>query len=331
MPANLPPQYYELEREFNKESEPHEKLRLAKELLALMPKHKGTDKLQAEMKAKIAKLKKQVEEGSKKHGAHRVDLHSHIEREGAAQVIMIGPPNSGKSSLLASLTHARPLVADYPFTTREPLAGMMVFETVKFQLIDTPAITDDQFQTYLPNLIRQADLVAIVCDVSTFDSEKCLETLFARLEEKGIILGNRLPEEAENPRFVRKICIVVAHKYLDGDWEAVLPRLRQRYPGFEFVPTSILDDESLNNFRAAVFRILRIMRVYTKRIGHEPEFEDPIILHEGGTVEEAARVLHKDFAYKLQFAKVWGKGKFEGQRVKNNFVLSDGDIVEFHI
>ena len=133
MPANLPPQYYELEREFKKEKDPHERLRLAKELLAIMPKHKGTDKLQADLKAKISKLKKQTEGGEKKHGARRAETHDHIEREGAAQIILIGPPNSGKSSLLDVLTNSKPLIGDYPYTTREPLAGMMIYDGFGFR------------------------------------------------------------------------------------------------------------------------------------------------------------------------------------------------------
>ncbi len=331
MPANLPPHYYELERQFNKETDPHEKLRLAKELLALMPKHKGTDKLQAEMKAKISKLKKQAEEGGKGHGAHRVDLHSHIEKEGAAQVIMIGPPNTGKSSLLESVTHAKPLIGEYPYTTREPLTGMMTFETVHFQLIDTPAISDQQFPTYLPNLIRQSDLVAMIGDVSNPDPVSEFDLILKLLEEKAINLTPDPPEKVENPHFSYKKTIVIANKFLDDESGAGLARLKQRFPDFVIVPTSILDDDSLNNFKAAVFASMNIIRVYTKRIGHDVEYIDPIILPIGGTVEEAAVNLHKDFAYKLQFAKVWGKGKFEGQRVKNNFVLSDGDIIEFHI
>jgi hypothetical protein len=331
MPANLPPQYYELERQFNKETDMNERLRLAKELLAMMPKHKGTDKLQAEMKAKIAKLKKDIEGGGKKHGAHKTDLHSHIEREGAAQVILIGPPNSGKSSLLASLTHARPHIADYPFTTHEPLAGMMAYEGVRFQLIDTPPIADEQTPPYLPNLIRQADLAVVVCDISSLDTTECLEKLQFFLEGKGIILVPELPEKVDNPRFIYKRAIIIAHKYLDGDWEMALENIKSKYPDFRIVPTTILDDASLDEFRAAVFSALRIIRVYTKRAGHEPDFSDPIILPIGGTVEDAARTLHKDFAEKFQFAKIWGKGKFEGQRVKNNFILSDGDTIEFHI
>jgi uncharacterized protein len=269
MPANLPPHYYELEREFNKETDPHEKLRMAKELLALMPKHKGTDKLQAEMKAKISKLRKEVEEGGKGHGAHRVDIHSHIDKEGAAQIIMIGPPNSGKSSLLESLTHAKPLVAEYPYTTREPLAGMMEFETVHFQLIDTPAISEEQFPTYLPNLIRQADIVALICDISNSEPLSGLELIIRLLEEKAIILTSELPETAENPRFLHKKTLIVANKYLEDENGNGQKQICERFPGFVIVPTSILDDDSLNRFRAAIFGAMKIIRVYTKRIGHE--------------------------------------------------------------
>jgi uncharacterized protein len=331
MPANLPPQYYELEREFNKETDLSEKLRMAKELLAIMPKHKGTDKLQAELKAKISKLKKQLEGGEKKGPSHHhADPHSHIDPEGAAQIILVGPPNSGKSSLLESLTNSKPMIGDYPYTTREPMAGMMIYETVSFQLIDTPAISDEQFPTYLPNLVRQADLVALICDISAINMAN-LTGILSKLEEKGIILSPEIPEHIDNPRFVYKKTIIVAHKYLENDWENGLSQITGQFPGFAIIPTSVLDDDSLNRLRAAIFKALNIIRVYTKRIGHDVEFIDPIILPIGGTVEDAAIMLHKDFVYKLQFAKIWGQGKFEGQRVKNNYVLSDGDIIEFHI
>jgi ribosome-interacting GTPase 1 len=331
MPANLPPQYYELEREFNKETDLHEKLRMAQELLTIMPKHKGTDKLQAEMKAKISKLKKQIDDGIKKHGSHHADPHSHIDKEGAGQIILIGPPNSGKSSLLESLTNAKPLIADYPFSTREPLAGMMFFETVHLQLIDTPAISDDQTPPYLPNLIRQADLVVLVCDIAAPNFENCIDAVTKFLQEKNIILTSKSQSQADNPHIVHKKTIIAANKYLEDESGLAIDEIRKKHADFIIVPISILDDESLNNFKAEIFKALNIIRVYTKRVGHDPELINPIILPIGGTVEDAAISLHKDFAYKLQFAKVWGKGKFEGQRVKNNFILSDGDIIEFHI
>ncbi|MCX6835405.1 MAG: 50S ribosome-binding GTPase, partial [candidate division Zixibacteria bacterium] len=166
MPANLPPQYYELEREFAKEKDPRERLRLAEELLRIMPKHKGTDHLQADMKTKIAKLKKLVEVPKKGGAARQATLQDHVEREGAGQVILIGPPNSGKSSLVDAFTNAHPAIGDYPYTTREPQAGMMTFETVQLQLIDTPPISSEQYENYLGNLIRNADLVLLVCDLT---------------------------------------------------------------------------------------------------------------------------------------------------------------------
>jgi ribosome-interacting GTPase 1 len=331
MPANLPPQYYELEREFKRESDPKEKLRLAQELLAMMPKHKGTDKLQAEMKAKISKLKLQIEGGQKKHGTHHQEVPDHIDREGAAQIILIGPPNSGKSSLLASLTHAHPLIADYPYATREPLAGMMTFETVQFQLIDTPPISSESFESFLVNLIHNADIVLLVADLASPDMLADLSVIRNLLSEKRIQLVSKIPEEVADPRLTFKRTIISAHKIYEDGAEKSLDELKNNYSNFEIVPTSILDDNSLNNLKRAVFSSLRIIRVYTKRIGHEPALIDPIILPIGGTVENAAMTIHKDFANQLQFAKVWGKGKIDGQKVKSNFVLSDEDIIEFHI
>ncbi|OQX92525.1 MAG: hypothetical protein B6D58_02525 [candidate division Zixibacteria bacterium 4484_95] len=331
MPANLPPQYYALEKEFKKETDLHEKLRLAKELLGVMPKHKGTDKLQADLKAKISKLKKQIESGRKKHGARRADTLDHIEKEGAAQIILVGPPNSGKSSLLDSLTNLKPAIADYPYTTREPSAGIMTFETVQFQLVDTSPISKEQLDTYLLNLIRQADLVVVVADVSDVGLESGLKVVFDRLIEKRIVLVPQVTKKNDDPRIAYKKTIIAAHKYLEKNGEKGLKKLRDLYPEFTIIPTSILDDDSLNNFKAAIFNSLGIIRVYTKRIGHDVDYVDPIILPVGGTVEDAAIALHKDFAYKLQYAKVWGKGKFKGQRVKNSFVLSDKDVIEFHI
>jgi ribosome-interacting GTPase 1 len=331
MPANLPPQYYELERQFNKETDIREKLRLAKELLAMMPKHKGTDKLQAEMKAKISRFTEQIESGAKKHGTHHVDPFTHIDKEGAAQIIMIGPPNSGKSSILASCTHAQPLIADYPYTTHEPLAGMTMFETVPLQLIDTPPISDQQFPPFMPNLIRQADIVALIADLCNQSGPANLELICSMLKEKNINLTpGKLPSDSDH-RFVYKKTVIAANKSDEPGSDTALSKLKQQFPGFTIVPTSVYDDESLHEFRKAIFIALDVIRVYTKRIGHEPEYRDPIILSPGSTVADAALVLHKDFAYKLQYAKIWGKGKFEGQRVKNNYILTDEDIIEFHI
>jgi ribosome-interacting GTPase 1 len=145
------------------------------------------------------------------------------------------------------------------------------------------------------------------------------------------LLCPQTPVTIENPRYVYKKAIIAAHKAIEDETGKALEEIGKLLPGFAIVATSVLDDDSLSRFKAAIFHALGIIRVYTKRIGHEPELVDPIVLPIGATVDDAARMLHKDFAYKLQFAKVWGKGKFEGQRVKNSFPLTDGDVVEFHI
>jgi len=331
MPANLPPQYYELEREFRAERDTREKLRMAEELLAMMPKHKGTDKLQADMKAKISKLKKDLEQREHQHGAVHAPVHDHIEKEGAGQVILIGPPNCGKSSLVDVLTKAKPLVADYPYATREPLAGMMTFETVQFQLIDTPPISSDLYEPYMTNLIRVADIVALVCDLTDPKGTDALLVVIERLREKRILLGAAGDPPAEEHRHVVKRTMVLGHKAFEGDFEQPLARYRALFPGLTVIPTSILDDRSLDAFRRGVFDLMNIMRVYTKHIGEEPKLVEPVILKRGGTVADAALAIHKEFAAKLKFARVWGPGKFDGQRVQHDFRLTDGDVIEFHI
>ena len=331
MPANLPPQYYELEREFRACKDSQEKLRMAQELLRIMPKHKGTDKLQADMKAKISQLRKDIDERHHQAGGkHGGVAHDYIEAEGAAQVIFIGAPNSGKSSLLAAMSHARPLIADYPYTTREPMAGMTEFETVKFQLIDTPPISHESFETYLLNLIRNADIVALVCDLSDSQAEKNIEFILHALEEKRIRLLPDLTHPPDDLRIVGKQAVILAHKS-DDENEATREWLTSRFANFSVVPTSILDDASLDSFKRAVFESLGVIRVYTKHVGKDVQLIDPVILPKGATVEEAASAIHKDFASNLKFAKVWGAGKFDGQRVQKDFILSDRDIIEFHI
>src|SRR3982750_4691480 len=143
MPANLTPQYKKAEEEYRRAQTPEEELRCLELTLREIPKHKGTDKLQAELKGKISNARHETEQTKKtgKKGHHG----PHIQRQGAGRAIILGGPNAGKSQLLAKLTRATPEVAPYPFTTREPQPGMMPWEDVMVQLIDTPPITADVF------------------------------------------------------------------------------------------------------------------------------------------------------------------------------------------
>src|SRR5262249_60084863 len=129
----------------------------------LLPKHKGTEKLQSDLKQKISRAKDEIE--GAKSGGKKTGMSHRVQREGAGQVALVGGPNAGKSALLAALTHAHPEVAPYPFTTRVPLPGMMPFEDVQVQLVDTPAITAEHAESFMPNLVRGADGVLFVADV----------------------------------------------------------------------------------------------------------------------------------------------------------------------
>ena len=189
MPANLTPQYLGAEKNFRMAKSPLEKIAALEEMLAVMPKHKGTDHLRAELRTRIAKLTQSLD---KKTATQRVSLM--IEKVGAAQVAVIGLPNAGKSQLVASITKASPTVAAYPFTTHSATPGMMTFENVQVQLIDTPPLSEQPPEWWLLNIIRRADSLLIVVDLS-YDPVSQMDAVVARLEEKRIGLWER---ETEN-------------------------------------------------------------------------------------------------------------------------------------
>ncbi|MGQ9660884.1 MAG: GTPase [Kiritimatiellia bacterium] len=120
MPANLTPEYLKAEQDYKRAETLEEKIACLQRMLAVIPKHKGTDKLQAELRRRLARLREEAESPKGRQGVSR-----RIKPEGAGQIVLVGPPNSGKSSLLRALTNAQPLVANYPCSTREPLPGMM--------------------------------------------------------------------------------------------------------------------------------------------------------------------------------------------------------------
>jgi ribosome-interacting GTPase 1 len=283
------------------------------------------------MKGKISVLKKSLMQPGKSGGTRQAPANDHIDKEGAGQVILIGPPNSGKSSLIDSLTAAKPMVADYPYSTREPQAGMMTYESVQIQLIDTPPISPESYENYLSGLIRNADLVVLVCDLAAEDCQDDIEFVVQKLNEKRILLRPNISEQPEDPRYCAKRCILCGHKEYDDESGEMRQKVSIQFAGFEIIPTSILDDDSLDAFRKAIFLNLSIIRVYTKPIGKEADLSNPVILPIGSTVEDAAIDLHKDFATRFKFAKIWGEGKFDGQRVQRDFKLTDEDILEFHL
>ena len=325
MPANLTPQYLEAERNYRMAKTPLEKISFLEEMLSVMPKHKGTDHLRADIRTKIAKLTQSLD---KKTATQRASMM--IEKVGAGQVAVIGPPNTGKSQIVASLTKATPTVAAYPYTTQNATPGMMAYENIQIQLIDTPPLSEQPPEWWVMNIIRRADALLIVIDLAE-DPMSQLETVLARLQEKKIVLWESQPEsDEESPVTLKKALVICNKKDLDIDTEN-FNILREMYG--DRVPLINLSalEEGFDELRLAIFRLLDIIRVYTKVPGGKPDYEDPIVLESGSTLEEAAASVHKDFAKKMKYARIWGSGKFDGVMAKRDHVLQDGDIIELHV
>lgn len=325
MPANLPPQYFEAEKRYRTAKTPEEKIEALEAMLAIMPKHKGTDRLHGDLRRKIAKL---TEEAERKAAISRASFY--IRKEGAGQVALIGVPNAGKSQLLAALTEASPEIAAYPFTTRSPNVGMMKFENIQIQLVDMPAVTGKDSRVWLNNVARNADLIAIVVDLSDNPAQQ-VQTTLQELEKINIVPSTDKPSEATVGKRPKKMLIIGNKNDLDTSgigWDQLLQCYNTSFP---VVSVSATEGDNLEALQQAVFQALDIIRVYTKSPGAKPDLTDPIILKRGSTVKEAAEAIHKDFKAKMKYAVVWGSGKFDGQRVGQEHVLKDGDIVEFHI
>jgi ribosome-interacting GTPase 1 len=328
MPANLPPQYYDAEKRYRAARTPEDKIEALETMLAIMPRHKGTDHLYGDLRRRIAKLQ---EEAERKAATSRTSFY--IRKEGAGQVALVGLPNTGKSQLLAAVTDALPAIGDYPFTTKSPNIGMLKFENIQIQMVDTPPITGRDSRVWLNNVARNADLIVIVVDLSKSPVEQTELTL-QELESTGIVpatnVSNMSPEDLIGKR-PRKMLIIGNKIDLDSSdtsWHQLKSRYGSRFP---ILAVSATSGNNLSDLKKSIFQTLEIIRVHTKSPGQKPDLTDPIILKTGSTVKNAAEDVHKDFKAKLKYAVVWGSGKFDGQRVSQDHVLQDNDIIELHI
>lgn len=325
MPANLPPHYFEAEKVYRQAKTPQEKIAALEEMLAIMPKHKGTDHLKADLRRKIAKLTQTAE---RKTATQRASMI--IDKEGAAQVVILGLPNTGKSQLVVSLTNASPQVAEYPFTTYAPIPGMMEYENIQIQLIDTPPLLANTTEAWLnPTLIR-ADAFLLFVDLSD-DPLAQVETITVELQKMRIGIGNSEPDEGTYFR-ARKKAMIVGNKIDLAETRESYLVLKEIYQDqLPVVAVSARNGTGLGELKHEIYRMLNIIRVYTKTPGQKPDFNDPIILEKGSTLEDAAEDVHKDFRARLKYARLWGSGKHDGIMVKRDHILEDGDIIELHV
>jgi hypothetical protein len=328
MPANLPPPYFEAEKRYREARTAEDKLEALEQMLTIMPKHKGTDKLRADLRKRIAKVKA---ESQQRKGASRRDVDCRIDKEGAAQVVLVGAPNTGKSSLVAVLTNARPEIGAFPHTTWKPTAGMAFFENVQFQLVDTPAISKDFVDPWMTDLLRRADILAIVVDLQA-DALNQLDQSCVILHELRIFpVGSQPPAGLLKPPFFKKILLLAnkmdSHRE-EEDFEVFLELSQSQLPA---LGVSTRTGRNLARVPEQIYRLAQITRVYTKAPGKEPDRTSPFVLTEGSTLEDLAAKIHKDFVAKLKFARVWGSAVYDGQMVQRDYIMQDGDVVEIHI
>jgi small GTP-binding protein len=328
--ANLTPQYLEAEAEYKKAQTPEERLTCLKKMFALLPKHKASEKLQAELKTKISDTRDEVEQ-AKKH-PKKVGVSHKIPRQGAGQYVIVGAPNVGKSRLLSRLTRATPEVAPYPFTTREPHAGMMDWEDARVQLIDTPPITGDFMESYLSSMVRTADAAILMVDLGDDDGPFAAEAVLERLAQVKSVLVGQLPATHEDLTVQYTKTVLVANKIdLPGASDR-LEIVRELF-GQRFSVHAIAAEHGtgLEDLRNALYQFLNVIRVYTKQPGKPPDLTSPFTCPAGSTLVEMAALVHRDFAEGLKSARIWGTGVYDGQPVKRDHVLHDKDVVELHL
>jgi uncharacterized protein len=327
MAVNLPPQYHDAEAEYKKARTPDEKLAALKKMWVILPKHKASEKVQAILKTKISEVTDEVE--AAKSGPKKATASYKIPRQGAGTIVFLGGPNAGKSSLLRKLTKATPEVAPYPFTTREPVPGMMDWEDVRVQLIDLPPITADFYEPYVTDFTRTADAAVLVVDLGDDDGPFAAETVLERLTERKLHLVGSPPEGEDDPTVFHVRTLLVANK-VDADGAADRLDILREMIGdrLPILPVSAERGDGMGELRTRLFRLLDVIRIYAKPPGKPADMSAPFTISEGGTVLDFAEKVHSDLAESLKAAKVWGSAQFDGQTVKRDHVLRDKDVVE---
>jgi uncharacterized protein len=327
VPTNLPPEYFQADRRLREAQTPADKIACLEELISTVPKHKGTDKLRADLRRQLSRLKDDANTRKKREG-HQTAYQ--IEKEGAGQAVLVGPANTGKSALVAALTRASPEVSPVPYTTREPLPGMMPVQNVHVQLVDTPAMEAGLAEPALFELARHADLLLVVVDLQSDPLEQIHSTVRQLAQHRILPAGWKGPVEGE--RMVALPLLILANKCDDPAYDEDFSILCDLFEGeCPLLPVSAATGRNFDALKQAVFTHLDVIRVYARPPGRPPDMERPFVLKRGSTVADLARKVHRDFYDNLKSARVWGSSAFPGQPVPKEYVLRDEDVVELKL
>ncbi len=329
MPANLTPMYHKAEEAYRRAQSAEERVACLEEMLRLMPKHKGTDHLQADLKTRLKETRAEVQT---EKATGKSTRSFRIPRQGAGTVILLGAPNAGKSRLLKELTNAEPEVADYPFTTREPLPGMMPWEDVKVQLIDTPPVTDSHLEPYILGYVRSADLVLLCFDGSSDDAPEQTADVLAQLESRKTRLSTWSGFDEDDMSTVHVKTLMVVTRGDDPDVAERIAFFQEMRPDINLpvLNVDLARAEAVETLRNQVYESIDVIRAYTKKPGKPAEYVDPFTLPTGATVEDLAIKVHQDLAESLKHARIWGSATQDGQTVGREHILVDRDMVELH-
>ncbi len=343
MPANVNQEYREAEERWRNASDPGEKLRALQDMLRTIPKHKGTEKMQGDIKRRIAKMRDAKESQKQSGGKRRPDWV--VERQGSGQIMVAGPPNSGKSSIIASLTNADPEIADYPFSTVMPAPAMLKFENVQIQLVDLPPLHAEMSPPWLADVFRGADGILFVLDLSDDDILHHAEAALAFLEEKKFTLT--CPEGFEDMDMIEGEttpqsdgipypCLIAANKFEESETaELRLDLLTEMWKEAGHPPLPLLRVSTKNGMgieclKRSLWVMLDKIRVFTRPPGQDPDYSAPFVLDRGATALDLAYAIHKDIGARFKYARAWGAETFDAQMVGRDHVLCDGDVLEVH-
>ena len=328
MATNVTPDYIRAERAFRAAESHDDKLAALEDMLRFVPKHKASEKLQADIKRKLSHLRR---EGPKKAATHHDVFH--VPKQGGGQVVLLGTPNTGKSAIVGALTKASVNVTDFPFGTHAPVPGIAYHEDVPIQLLDMPPITADHVPPGMVGRLRQADVLALVVDLAADTVLEDVDTCLSLLEAKN--LGFQRAESGEggldDSQPAQPVLCVGTKSDLEGadDNLAVLTDLYGSR--LEFLAVSTTVPANLATLVQRLFELLAIVRIYAKQPGKPADKTSPFLLPHGSTVIDMARTVHREFADTLKYARVWGATHHDGQQVAHDHVLEDKDVVELHV